>query len=548
METTLIWEKSDSGNVQPEDATVDLIVYGATPGGVCAACVAAEEGLTVRVIDSSPVVGGHWTNGICTTECEHMLPITFGGWMMKLLRRFGAWYGIDAPLHRWEPHVAQRIMEDIRAEHAIAVELNARILRVRMGESRRRRVIDAIELSTGAVYGAHEYIDCSYEGDLMAAAGVSYRVGRESRDEYGESLAGIRFIDSLDEVRNTKGHAMLIDEIWEVDLSKPGGGLIEGVEAVDPGSLQTGAAHHLTMNYHFRATVSSDSNRVPFPRPDGYREERFEMLKRYIASRDDIGFWDIVGALKHPSGHYMPGEDNIPGYTGVEPGTKWEINNKQASVLSLGHLGGQAGFPDGSWDDREAIITDHYEHNAGLLHFLEHSTEIPRRIRDEAHRWGLAADEYTTNGNWPWRPYIRETRRMVGQHVMTQHDVLHQREKPDNILWNSHWIDSHHVRRVALDDKHFRNEGRIWKELVQPYAVPYRALLPRREEVANLLVPGCLSATHVAFSSVRLESTWIGLGEAAACAAAQAQSRDLGVAEISVADLQRRLRRRGITL
>ncbi len=527
---------------------VDLIVYGATPGGVCAACVAAEEGLTVRLIDSSPVVGGHWTNGICTTECEHMLPITFGGWMMKLLRRFGAWYGIDAPLHRWEPHVAQRVMEDFLAEHNIAVELNARIIRARMRATRPGRTIDAIELSTGAVYGAHQFMDCSYEGDLMAAAGVSYRVGREGRDEYGESLAGIRFIDSLDEVRNTKGHAMLVDEIWDVDLRAPGGGLIDGVEAVDPDSLQPGAAHHLTMNYHFRATVSSDSSRVPFPRPSGYREERFEILKRYIASRSDIGFWDVVGYLKHPSGRYIPGEDSIPGYTGVEPGTKWELNNKQASILSLGHLGGQAGYPDGTWSEREAIIADHYEYNAGLLYCLEHSTEIPRRIRDEAQRWGLAADEYTPNGNWPWRPYVRETRRMVGAYVMTQHDVIHERDKPDNVLWNSHWIDSHHVRRVALDDHHFRNEGRIWHELIQPYAVPYRALLPRGEEVANLLVPGCLSATHVAFSSVRLESTWMGLGEAAACAAAQARKRDTGVADISVADLQRRLRQRGITL
>lgn len=187
-------------------------------------------------------------------------------------------------------------------------------------------------------------------------------------------------------------------------------------------------------------------------------------------------------------------------------------------------------------------VADHYSHNAGLLHFLASSADVPPAVRQEMQRWGLPPDEYTDNHHWPYQPYIREARRMVGTYVMTQHDLLSNRAKDDCIYWNSHWIDSHHVQRLALDDHHFRNEGRIWKELTKPYAVPYGALVPRREDFTNLIVPGCVSASHVAFCSIRLESSWMGLGEAAGEAAVLAYQTGCAVQDVPVVQLQRNLR------
>jgi len=217
-------------------------------------------------------------------------------------------------------------------------------------------------------------------------------------------------------------------------------------------------------------------------------------------------------------------------------------------VLSLGYLGGQFAYPEGDWGTRDAVVRDHYDYNAGLLYFLSNSPELPDAVREEGRRWGLPPDEYRTNGHWPYQPYIREARRMRGRYVLTQRDLLEDRGKEDVVLMNSHWIDCHHVECLALDEGSFRNEGRIWRELTQPYCVPYCALLPPEECVSNLLVSGCVSASHVAFCSIRLESSWMGLGEAAGCAAVQALARNVGCDGVDIRELQETLRGRGVAL
>lgn len=519
--------------------SADLVVLGATPGGIAASCSAAEEGLSVIVIEASAHVGGHFASGICTTEIEHMRPESFSGWMLRFLGRIGRHYGIEGPLHRWEPHVAETAFLEMLAECNVTVVLEAAPLAPTTNSGR----LASLQLTDGRVVAARCFIDASYEGDLMAMAGVPCRVGREARAEYGESLGGMRFIDHPDEVRNSKGHAEKIDTTWEVDLRRADGGWLEGVT---PGvRFQPGAGDAKVTNYHFRVTVTKAPDRVPFPRPARYREERFELLARYFQRYPDATLRRVLGFIDNPSGAYrLDGK----GGTVVLPGDKWELNNHQASILSLGHLGGQFEYPTATPERRREIVADHYDYNAGLLYFLSHGREVPAQVREAMQRWGLPPDEYPTNGHWPYQPYVREARRMRSDFVMTQRDVLDDIEKPDAIMWNSHWIDCHHVQRLALDDRHFRNEGRIWKEVTRPYAVPFRALVPPAATVTNLLVPGCLSASHVAFSSIRLESTWMGLGEAAGCAAAAALKQDRAVQEIDVTALQRRLRARGVNL
>lgn len=374
--------------------------------------------------------------------------------------------------------------------------------------------IRSVRLTGGTELRGDVWIDASYEGDLMAMAGVPYTVGREPRSAYDESLAGMRFIDDLSQVQNSKGHAMKVDDVWRVPLRTANGGWMPCVES--DVEFKPGAGDGKVMNYHFRVTVTKAAERIPFPCPAGYDEGRFEILAHYFHQYPESTMRRVVGFISNPSGRYRL---DSSGNTVVQEGDKWELNNHQASILSLGHLGGQFRYPEADRAGRKAIIADHYAYNAGLLYFLCESRSVPLPIREAMLLWGLPRDEYTTNGHWPYQPYTREARRMVGAYVMTERDVLTDIEKPDAVFWNSHWIDCHHVQRIALSDDTFRNEGRIWKEVTRPYAIPYRSLLPKEDSIQNLLVPGCLSASHVAFSSIRLESTWMGLGEAAARAA-----------------------------
>jgi hypothetical protein len=520
-------------------SSADLVVVGATPGGIAAACSAAEEGLAVVLLASGRHLGGHLASGVCTTEIEHMLPESFSGWMVRFLRRVGRHYGIDGPLHRWEPHVAEAVFGELLLENQVAVLLDVGLKQVDVDGGRIRSVL----LADGRRIGGSAFIDASYEGDLFALAGVPYRVGRESRDEYGESLAGMRFIDDVAEVRNSKGHAHKIDTCWSLDLRRADGMWIEGVT---PGvEFRPGAGDAKVMNYHFRVTVTKAATRIPFGPPPGYREERFELLARYFRQYPEATMRRILGFIDNPSGSYAL---DASGSTVVKPGDKWELNNHQASVLSLGHLGGQFDYPEADANRRSAIIADHYDYNAGLLHFLSCSREVPAHVREAMQQWGLPPDEYVDHGHWPYQLYVREARRMRGQFVVTQRDLLDEIQKPDAIMWNSHWIDCHHVQRLALDAGHFRNEGRIWREITRPYAIPFRALVPPTESVQNLLVCGGVSASHVAFSSIRLESTWMGLGEAAGCGVALALASNRPCQTLDVSRLQHTLRRRGVYL
>lgn len=526
----------------PADApplSADVIVYGGTPCGIAAACSAAERGASVLLIEPTPFLGGHSTSGVCTTESEHMLPISFSGWLERFLRRLGQHYGIDGPLHRWEPKVAKLVFSEMLVEAGVRTLLKAPLASVEVAGGQVR----ALALSDGRRVEGRVFIDASYEGDLLAGAGVPWTVGREARHTYDEPFAGIRFIEDVSEATNTKGHALKRDEIWEIDLRDGRGGLIDGVIPAE--GIVVGEGDRKVMNYHYRVTVSKGDDRIPVPRPPHYREERFALLARWLHGHPETRLAEILGFLRHPTGNYHL---NANGKTVVEEGDKYEINNHQAAILSLGHFGGQFGYPEGTPEERAAIIADHYEHNAGLLYFLAHSSDVPTALREEMRGWGLPPDEYPDNHYWPYQPYVRECRRMQGALILTQRDVLEDRHKDDVIFWNSHWIDCHHVQRLALDEFHFRNEGRIWKELLEPYAIPWRALLPRGEDATNLIVPGCVSASHVAFCSIRLESTWMGLGEAAGVGAVQALAGQRTVQEIDVSTLQKTLRERGVNL
>jgi hypothetical protein len=275
--------------------------------------------------------------------------------------------------------------------------------------------------------------------------------------------------------------------------------------------------------------MSTNKDRVPFPKPTKYDSNRYVLLSRLLKNVPETKFKDIIDMY---SWTYLKG--------------KFETNNKQKSVISLGHFGGNVEYPDGNYKIRQAVYIDHKNWTLGLLYFLAKDPSVPQKLHDEVNLYGLAADEFKDNSNFPYYLYIREARRMKGVLIQTQKDILDERTKPDAICLGSHWIDCHHVQRVAVSKNKFVNEGRIWEPISNPYEFSYRTITPKQNECSNLLVPVCLSVSHVAFCSARVESTWMQLGNSAGIAAALAVEQNKSVQDLNIKDLQKKLTQRSV--
>ena len=520
---------------EPRDPTTDLLIYAATPAGVIAAVSAARQGLSVTILEPTRHVGGLNASGLNTAERENMGNESFGGIMLEFYRRLGRHYGLESPLFRWESKVAEATFEAMLEEADITVCFETRIHTVVVQERHIRRVTS----SEGRAFSARYFIDASYEGDLMARAGISYTWGREGREAHGEALAGQRFIDDPGDVA-AYGGKVVIDEPIPGRPYTPDGKLRPFFTPMD--EIDIGKGDYKVMNYHFRINVSTAADRIPIEKPPGYDPERFAVLREYLAQRPDTQFRQLIDVYPFPSGRYTVEDD---GRTVPHPGEKWELNNKQSAIISLGHFGGQFDYPDADEARRAEIVADHREHNQGLLYFLAHDKAVPATLQAEAQQYGLPADEFADNGHWPYQLYVREARRMIGQYVMTEHDVLDSRRKDDVVWLGTHKIDCHHVQRVAVSRTHFRNEGRIWRLNNGPFDIPYRILLPKRSECENLLVPVCVSATHVAFCTLRLESMWMAMGQVAGTAAAIAATGNEAAQDIAISRLQQQLQATG---
>jgi hypothetical protein len=345
----------------------------------------------------------------------------------------------------------------------------------------------------------------------MAKAGVSYALGRESRDHYRESLAGVRYLD---------------DPI-PVSPYDEDGKLLPGIMPGKPPAEFSASPHPIGYNIRLNLTTDPD-NKVEIGKPERYDPKQYELL---------LGNFDN-GKLKTVG--------NVLALYGM-PGGKRECNNKQDAIVSMNMPGMQTAWAEASFEQREAIHRQYRDYTHGLLWFLKTDPRLPETVRREMASYGLCKDEWPDNGHWPYYLYIRAARRMVGPVVITQHDITTQRDKPDVIHIGSHYIDSHHVARYAYDEDHFINEGRIWQEGMN-FDIPYRAITPKKEECTNLLVPVCISASAVAYCAIRLEPTWMHLGEASGMAASLAIRDRRSVQEIDVPTLQTMIRKQGIPL
>jgi hypothetical protein len=510
------------------DREYDVIVYGGTSGGVSAAVTAARLGKTVVLIEPGQYLGGLTSGGLGATDIGNKKAI--GGLAREFYQRVRKYYEDDANWKHekradfqgrghepkedtawtFEPHVATAIYSDLIREHKVAVVFGQR-LDLAKGVRKDGTRIVSITMESGATYTGKIFIDATYEGDLMAKAGVSYHVGREANKTYGETLNGVQ-------VKNAVHHQFVKNVDPYVKPGDPLSGLLPNVHAGPPGL--EGAGDNRVQAYNFRLCATDrPENRRAWPKPDGYDEKHYELLLR----------------------NFEAGDLRLPWNPVLMPNRKTDSNNNFA--FSTDYIGKNYAYPDGDYATRAKIWAEHVAYQKGLMWTLANHPRVPEKIRQHYTTWGLAKDEFTDNDNWPHQLYIREARRMIGDDVMIEQNCRGKRVAEDSIGLAAYTMDSHHVQRYVTKDGHVMNEGDVQVGGFPPYPVSYRFIVPKAEQCTNLLVPVCLSASHISYGSIRMEPVFMVLGQSAACAGCQAIDEKVAVQKIDTGKLRERLLR-----
>ncbi len=503
-----------------EQRPCDVVVYGGTASGVIAALAAAREGKAVVLLEPGKHLGGMVSGGLGATDTGNRSAI--GGYSREFFNRVRDYYlkkyGPQSQQvkdcsdgFRFEPHVAELIFKEMLNEAKVEVLFGQKRL-ITVAKTGKR--IDFVVTQTGDTFtypkhAAKVFIDATYEGDLMAKAGVRYTVGREGREQYNETIAGVQV--------RSPAHQ------WPVAVSPFGPTAARQLlPFVQPGPAgEPGAGDKKVQAYNFRLCMTNRrENVVPWPMPDSYNPKRYELLARYLEKRPDLKMGQLMNPVRMPN-------------------DKTDTNNN--GPFSTDHIGANWDYPDGDEATRERIRKDHVEYTQGFLYFLANEPRSPVKLREEMNQWGLAKDEFTDTDHWPHQLYVREARRMLGEYVMTEADIMKERTQADSVGLGSYNTDSHHVQRVPTPDGAVINEG-DFQVRVQPYAIPYRSLVPKAAECENLLVPVCVSASHVAYGTIRMEPVYMILGQASGVAAALAIDEKQSVQTVPVPRLVAKLK------
>jgi hypothetical protein len=519
--------------------SADVIVYGGNSSAVIAAVQVAKMGKKVILVSPDKHLGGlsasglGWTDtgnkaviGGLAREFYHQLFLHYqedAAWQWQEKEEYGnkgqgnvAIDGEFRTMWIFEPHAAEAVFEDLVRDFEIPVHREAWLDREK-GVLLEEGSIQSIRMLDGSTYAARTFIDATYEGDLMAASGVSYTVGRESADQYGEQWNGVQ-TGVLHH-----GHHFKSDISPYVIPGDPDSGVLPRISTVDPGKY--GDADHRVQAYCFRMCLTDHpENRLAISRPADYDSTQYELLRRVFAS----GWREVFHKF-----------DPIPNH-------KTDVNNH--GPFSTDNIGMNYDYPEASYERRQEIIEEHTSYQKGLLWFLCSDPAVPVDIRGQMNRWGYALDEFTDNGHWPHQIYVREARRMVGEFVMTENEVLGRSPVEQSVGMGSYTMDSHNVQRYIKPDGFVQNEGDIGVHPGDPYQIDMRSLLPLREECSNLLVPVCLSCSHIAFGSIRMEPVFMILGQSAATLAVMALEAECGIHEISYEVLRERLLKDGQVL
>lgn len=516
--------------------SADIVIYGCTSGAITAAIQARKMNKSVLIVCPEKHLGGltagglGWTDsgdksviGGLSREFYHRVWLEYdkpGAWKWQKRESYGN-KGQGSPaldttgrtMWIFEPHVAEKVYEDWVKELKIPVIRNAWLDRGSKGVTRQGQNITAIRTLDGKTYRGRMFIDASYEGDLMAAAGVSYHVGRESTQQYGEKWNGVQT-----GVLHHRHHFGAVKEKISpyVIPGDPKSGVLPRISTEDPGAY--GSADKKVQAYCFRMCLTQvPENRVPFAKPAGYDAKQYELLLRVFEAgwRETFDKYDPIPNLKTDTNNHGPfSTDNI--------GRNWD-------------------YPEASYERRKEIWDEHVTYQKGLLYFIANDPRVPEDVRSAMAKWGLAKDEFQSTGNWPHQMYIREARRMIGSYVMTENELVKRRPTPQSIGMGSYGIDSHNVQRYITPEGYVQNEGDIGVSTNGPYQISYGSIVPKRGEVGNLLVPVCLSSSHIAYGSIRMEPVFMILGQSAATAAALALDGKSAVQDLSYDLLRARL-------
>lgn len=528
------WALSMAGKVWGQ--SYDVVVYGASAGGVAASVQAARMGHSVVLIEPSGHVGGLTTGGLGATDFGNRTILggmarEFYGEVYKYYNNPAVWVsetrdeymprhkdGIDEKRQLqffFEPKVAQKLVNGMLKDAKVEVITRDGLATGGVLKSGTR--ITAIRLQSGRQVTGRVFIDASYEGDLMAGAGVRYVVGRESNATYGETLNGVLPLEPE--------KAGYVDPF--VKPGDPSSGTLPGVLPKQPAAAGEGDGR--SQAYNFRLCLTdAEANRIPFSKPNGYDRQKYELLARHLTARPTE----------------FPGKSIIK--LTPMPNRKTDSNNH--GNFSTDHVGFNTAYAEASDAERRAIWDEHVTFIKGFLYFLANDEVVPEPTRNEMNRWGYAKDEFMDNGGFPTQLYVREGRRMLGRYVMTELDATAARTADDGIALATYPVDSHQVSRFVDDNGLLRLEGAFWKSLARPMPISYRSITPEKAEADNLLVPVCLSSSHVAYGTIRMEPVFMTVGQAAAMAASAAIKQDIAVQDVEYELLAARLKAAGVVV
>jgi hypothetical protein len=492
-----------------EPVKVDVCIYGATSAGIIAAYTAKKLNKTVLVIEPGKHIGGLTTGGLGYTDIGNKYAVT--GLGLDFYRRVGKQYG---KFESWifEPHVATAVFMQYINAAKIDIQTGHELMQVKKDNGYIREIelqATANGTTTTKKVEAKMFIDCSYEGDLMAKAGVSYTVGREANSQYNETYNGVQLL----------GKHQFPDGVDPYKIpGQPSSGLLWGIS---PEPLaENGTGDKKVQAYNFRICLTEDpANSIPITKPEGYDSTRYELLLRVLAKKP-VG--DLHGFLKI---------DRMPN-------KKTDINNN--SAFSTDMIGMNYDYPDADWPTRKKITQQHELYIKGLLYFIGHDPRMPEHLRTQMQKFAYPKDEYTGNGSWSPQMYVREARRMVGAYVMTQANCEGKEVVPDGVGMAAYTMDSHNCQRIVVNGM-VKNEGDVQIGGFGPYPVAYRSIIPKASDCKNLLVPVCLSASHIAYGSIRMEPVFMVLGQAAATAAVVGIQSGVAVQDVNVQQVQQLL-------
>ena len=511
----------------------DIVIYGGTSAAVIAAVQSKQMGKSVIIVSPDKHLGGLTSGGLGWTDTGNTSAV--GGLSREFYERIFRYYnkpdawtfqkkseygnsgqgtramdGNDRTMWIFEPHVAEQVFEDLISEYKIPVYRDEWLDRER-GVVKDQICIRAITSLTGTQYRGKMFIDATYEGDLMAAAGVSYQVGREANSVHNERWNGVQL-----GVLHHRHHFGTMNISPYTTPGNPASGLLPRISTENPGIK--GEGDHHVQAYCFRMCLTDHpDNRIPFPKPEEYDPAQYELLARVLNSG-----WNEVFDKFDPI-----------------PNRKTDTNNH--GPFSTDNIGRNYDYPDGSYEQRREIIREHENYQKGLMYFLANDLRVPKDVRTRMSQWGLSKDEFRDNGHWPHQIYIREARRMIGEYVTTENDVQGKRQPPKPIGMGSYTMDSHNVQRYITPDGFVQNEGDIGVHPKKPYQIAYGSIIPKKSECENLLVPVCVSSSHIAFGSIRMEPVFMILGQSASTAACFAIDDNLAVQDVNYDELRKQL-------